>query len=155
MEAPKPKSGRSSLVANREIKLTEDDPLKRLKEFCNQGKYHYKINWDRFKNGYMCECTVYYNFKKKTTKVLKKEVFWVETNDLMQAKKTIAAIFLEGIGLGVQTEGEDLPELTEDDPSDADMIGEQLLKMGTQALSGLMAGMQEKSKSWAEMAEEN
>ena len=124
------KSYRSRLVEDRTINLIEIEPLLRLKELCNQGKYTYKINWDRFQNGFMCECILYYDMKKRT-KVLKKEVFWVETQDLRIAKQTIAAIMLERIGLGVE------------EPSQSNFE-----EVGTETLSGI-----NEKKSWADMVE--
>jgi len=135
MEDTKPRNGRSSLVASREICLSKSDPLERLQEFCNQGKYKYKISWDKFKNGFMCQCRIHYRLKKNT-QILKKEAFWVQTEDLNVAKKTIAAIILDGLGLGV-------PEPETEDLTD------QILKAGVKTLSGLVG------KSWAEMVDEN
>ncbi len=137
MDEVKQKSERSSITSSRKIELTENDPLKRLKEFCSQGKYHFKINWDRFNNGFVCECTVYYNLKRKSVRPLKKEVYWVETNDLQEAKKTIAAIFLDGIGLGVP-----------DPKGDT----EELIRMGTEALTGIVSSLG--SRSWSDMVDE-
>ena len=141
MDSQKPKSARSALVSHRQIVLTKNDPLERLKEFCNQGKYHYKINWDKFSNGFMCECTVYYYLKKKSTRILKREAYWVETGDLKEAKETISAIFLESIGLGVPAEN-----------NDVDGMSEELLRVGTKAITGLMSHMQE--QSWGDMADD-
>lgn len=139
-----PPNSRSSLISGRSINLQENDPLDRLKELCKQGKYNYKINWDRFQNGFMCECVIYYSLRRKTTKVLKKEVYWVETDDLLKAQKTVVAILLENLGLGVsEPEQED----------EAKLIGQELLRVGAKTLSGLMSGMEK--KSWAEIAEED
>ncbi len=146
MESPKPKSGRSALVSHRQIVLTKNDPLERLKEFCNQGKYRYKINWDKFSNGFMCECTVYYNLKKKITRVLKREAYWVETGDLKEAKETISAIFLDGIGLGV-------PDSAGDVEDSMDEMSEEILRVGAKALTGLVAHIHE--QSWGDMAEDD
>lgn len=130
------RKGRSSLISNCKIELTETDPLERLKEFCKQGKYHYQINWDHFVNGFMCECIVYYQMKRKSHKMLKKEVFWIETRDLMKAKKTIAAIMLESLGLGLEN--------SED-------FGKELIKIGTKTLTELVSEVE--STSWADIAE--
>ncbi len=81
------------------INLTEIDPLKRLQQFCTQGNYTFKINWNKFDNGFICECTVYYNLKRRSSRLLKKEVKWVETYSVNEAKRTIASIFLDNIGL--------------------------------------------------------
>ena len=91
-------------ISSHTIKLTHTDPIKRLKEFCKQGKYFHQINWDRYANGFMFNCEITYNFGRhgySKRRVLAREARWVETDDLMEGKRVIAAILLDNIGLGV------------------------------------------------------
>lgn len=131
------RKGRSKVLSKCQISLSENDPLERLKEFCNQGKYQYRINWDQFQNGYMCECSIYYNLGKVRT--LTKEVQWVPTMDLIEAKRTVAAVCLDNMGLGV-------PE----SPPQEKQPSEVLMEMGLQAVNNLIG----ESQSWADIAEE-
>lgn len=129
------RKGRSRTISKCTISLSETDPLARLEEFCNQAKYQFKINWDRYKNGFMCECLIYYRLGKNNRN-LKKEVQWIQTDSIQDAKKTIAAICLDSLGLGV-------PEENSDEASDPSRI---LMEMGLKAVNGL--------KSWADIVEE-
>ena len=142
---PTKKRMRSNLVSDSTISLTKSDPLERLKELCEQGHYEYKINWDHFKNGYMCECSIYYFTGKKASRILKKESYWIQTDELLKAKRTIAAILLNSIGLGV----------IEDEYEES--IEDELLRVGTKALSGIVSRFStedSEEKSWADIVEE-
>lgn len=96
-------------ISSRSIKLTHTDPIKRLKEFCKAGKYYHHIKWDKFANGFMFECEVVYNLGRyghNRRRVLVKEVRWVETDNLIEGQRVIAAILLDNLGLGVPDDGE-------------------------------------------------
>jgi hypothetical protein len=133
---------RSNLVSNCNISLTKTDPLERLKELCEQGHYEHKLNWDKFKNGFMCECSIYYYTSKRSSRILAKESYWVQTDDLTKAQKTISAILLQSIGLGVPEE--EVEESVED----------ELLRVGTRALNGFVSQFTESSKTWADIVDE-
>ena len=45
------KNKRNSMSGTRMIELTKTNPLERLKELCNQGRYLDYMVWDKFKNG--------------------------------------------------------------------------------------------------------
>jgi len=104
-------------ISSRTIKLTHSDPIKRLKEFCKQGKYYHQIKWDKFANGFMIECEVFYNlgsYGHNKRRVLTKEVRWVEKDDLLESKRVIAAILLDNLGVGVSDDSENNEEIEED-----------------------------------------
>ena len=101
-------------ISSRSIKLTHSDPVKRLKEFCKKGKYYHQIKWDKYANGFMLECEVSYNLGRHGHKrrVLAKEARWVETDNLIEGQRVIAAILLDNLGLGILDdceENEDVP----------------------------------------------
>lgn len=105
---------RSKNIAGMTINLTEEDPLDRLEELAKQGDYTYHFSWDNFKNGFMCELELsyYLDLRKKTSKkLLCKEARFVEGSDLYHAKKVVAAILVDRLGLGVPETEE--PEMTE------------------------------------------
>ena len=104
---PHPKSQTRTNISHRTIKLTHTDPVKRLKEFCKQGKYYHQIKWDKYANGFMFECEVTYNLGRNKRKVLAKEVRWIETDNLTEGQRVIAAILLDRLGLGVAEEEEE------------------------------------------------
>ncbi len=99
------------------IKLTKMDPVERLKELCKQGKYRYNITWDKYENGFMCECEIHYFLSRKRSKTLKKEVCWVETRDLRIAQRTVVATLLDNIGLGVEKIGLGVEKIEEEPQS--------------------------------------
>lgn len=91
---------REEKLSNRVIILTQQDPIKRLKELCKKGLYKYRFTWDIFANGIMCECLLYISkYGSKKIEVSKSARF-VLTSDLEHAKKVAAAILLESLGLG-------------------------------------------------------
>ena len=112
----RPKTQPRTNISHRIIKLTHTDPVKRLKEFCKQGKYYHQIKWDKYANGFMFECDVTYNLGRNKRRVLVKEVRWVETDNLTEGQRVIAAILLDRLGLGVTDEEEN--ENLENDNSD-------------------------------------
>lgn len=89
-------------LVNTSIKLTEVTPLNRLKEFCKLGKYRYHIFWDKFSNGVLITCEVFYFFKNKR-KIIHRETQFVIC-DLSESidypKNIICESFLHNIGLG-------------------------------------------------------
>lgn len=136
---------RAHIIATRTINLTETDPVQRLRELCRQGKYRYRMGWDRFQNGIMIDCEFWYFFGRKRRQVLAREVQFVSTTDVSEAQRIIAAIFLQNIGLGVETED---VECSESDPEfegsecsepQATPLAEDLVKLGMRAVNDLIA----------------
>ena len=104
---------RTKKTKERPIVLTSTDPLRRLDEFCHQGTYIKEFTWDEFKNGFLCSCSIFY-YIGNNKKHLIKETRWVETKNLLEAKRTLAANILENLGLGVpETEEEQLEDSVE------------------------------------------
>jgi len=93
---------RSAKISNVSIELTEEDPLERLKQFCAQGSYRYNYVWDAYQNGIMCELDITYflNPAPNSKRTLVKEVRFVSGTDVQYAKKVLAAVLLERLGLG-------------------------------------------------------
>jgi hypothetical protein len=104
-------STRQSQICDKNIILTKEDPIERLKEFCQQGIYTYRFVYDKFLNGIMTEMEICYRFGTKKgvqKKTLIKEARFVQTKDVTYAQKVISAIILDKLGLGVEVEdGED------------------------------------------------
>lgn len=96
-------SKRYATLASVSIDLRSSDPFARLKELCSQGRYRYSFTWDRFLNGVMIQCEVYY-FAQRQRFLLTREARFVPTTDISQAKKVISAILLENLGLGMSEE---------------------------------------------------
>ena len=113
----------------RTINLTQTQPLLRLKELCNQGKYKFDFKWDKFANGYMITCELYFIQILNSRYILKKEVQWVETKDLDKAKNIICAILLEGLGMGVEDE---------ESESEEGEMSEKIVDLGMKAMSGIL-----------------
>jgi hypothetical protein len=105
---------RSSRISNRDIALTEEEPLERLKQLCNQGYYKYHYTWDTFQNGIMCELELTYTLSPQSSRrSLIKETRFVEGNDLGYAKKVLAAVLIERLGLGVVEQESPITEAEE------------------------------------------
>lgn len=101
---------KASRAGDLEINLTASDPLDRLKEFCDQGNYVSRFNWDKFKNGVMCELEVSYTIETmrgEMKKFLPKEVRFVFSEDVNYSKRVVAAIFLDRLGLGEEPQPEE------------------------------------------------
>ncbi len=132
---PEKKFQSRSNISSRSIKLTHSDPIKRLKEFCRAGKYYHQIKWDKYANGFMFECEVTYNLGRhghNRRRVLIKEVRWVETDNLIEGQRVIAAILLDNIGLGVPGGFSDEEESDEEFPS------EDFAKASMKAVTGVL-----------------
>ena len=113
------------------IKLTHDDPIERLFQFCQQGGYNPRFTFESFQNGVMCELEV----SKGGENILAKEVRFVQDKDVSYAQKVVAAILLEKIGLGV----------IEEEPSAGDRIqemAEKSMDFAMTALTKLLSGDQ-------------
>ncbi len=120
-------------ISSRSIKLTHTDPIKRLKEFCRAGKYYHQIKWDKYANGFMFECEVSYNLGRyghNRRRVLVKEVRWVETDNLIEGQRVIAAILLDNLGLGVPDDSEEIDEIVD--------ISQDFTKASMKAVTGVL-----------------
>lgn len=92
-------------ILDRSIILTREDPLERLEQFCEQGLYSYEFHHDEFQNGVMCSLKL-----KKGGQTIAKEARFVKTfavvgdegeSLLTRAEKTVAAVLLDNLDLGV------------------------------------------------------
>ena len=122
-------------ISSRSIKLTHTDPIKRLKKFCKAGKYYHQIKWDKYANGFMFECEVAYNLGRhghNRRRVLIKEVRWVETDNLIEGQRVIAAILLDNIGLGVPN------GFSDEEESDEELPSEDFAKASMKAVTGVL-----------------
>ena len=91
--------------------LVQDDPLKRLGEFCKKGGYYYNMRWDNFSNGVMMVCQVFHIRRRD---MLCREVRFIENpKSITEAKKVISAVLLQNIGLGVSEDSEEQPDSPE------------------------------------------
>ena len=136
---------RSVLIANCKIDLTETDPLKRLKEFCRQGRYIHKMTWDKFSNGFMIECEIMYNIKNNRRRTLIKEVRYITTDDLQYAKKVISAITIERLGLSPLDMEEDNEENNVDEKTEDSL--ENLKNTSIKMASSLFGSLSNKDSS--------
>jgi len=130
---------RAETIENISISLSSTNPFERLKEFTAQGKYRYSFHWDKFANGVMIECKIYY-FLKRKMRTLVKETAWVNTSDLGEAKMVISAILLQNLGLGFEEPPEEL-------------TGEKIAEFGMKAVSGLLSHVTE--GSWADQVDDD
>lgn len=124
-------------ISSRTIKLTHSDPVKRLKEFCKQGKYYHHMKWDKFANGYMVECEVAYNLGRYghiRRRILTKEARWVETGDLLEAQRVVAAVLLDNLGVGISEDGEE-NEIQEEIEED---VSQNFAKASMKAVTGVL-----------------
>ena len=94
---------RSTIICDNIINLTQTDPLDRLQELCKQGNYRYKFNWDKFQNGIMIECELFY-FLNRSRRILHQEAKFIKSKDLSHVKRVIATSILQNIGLGINDE---------------------------------------------------
>ena len=126
---------RVQLLKKTELVLENEDPLKRLGELAQKGKYFSNINWDIYANGIMimCELSFSVNGKKK---ILSQEATFVETQDIQHAKRCIAALVLENLNLGVEREIGETPE--EDEEEIMEEVDERMEDMGTKVVKGLL-----------------
>lgn len=105
-------SGRyGGVYSNITINLSENDPIKRLDEFCKQASFTYQMIWNKFKNGILISCAIYRDRDmRKDLKKNKKEIFnknkkifdvchFADTRKIHHAKRTIAAKLIYSIGL--------------------------------------------------------
>lgn len=108
-------------ISDRSVILTHEDPLERLEQLCEQGIYSYGFHHDEFRNGVMCSLKL--KIGKGGQTIIKEARFikMLSTDDsegetlLVRAKKTVAAILLDKLDLGVvesdkQSEEETLAE---------------------------------------------
>jgi len=132
---------RSDVVRDRTIDLTQTDPLLRLRQFCKQGKYKYKIIWDRFQNGMMMECEVWYFLGKKKRHTLTREVQFVYTTDVKEGQRIISAILLQNIGLGFDEDEVCYSSEEEEGGVCEDPLvgGEKIAKLGIATMNSLLA----------------
>lgn len=163
-------NSRSSQIQNCSIVLTEKEPLARLKQLCRQGKYRFQFSWDRFQNGHMCECQIYYSTSKRGRREqLIKVAQFVETDSHVEAQRVVAEIILSDLGL------------FSEDSNDTRNIGNELITSGLKAVTNLItqatrtssvseedseesegeerappkkAASRQSKKSWADMSEE-
>ena len=103
------KGDRMSVISARTINLVQTNPLKRLRELCKQGKYSYKFKWDKFNNGMMMKCELYYN-KKNRKYITCQETQFIFTTNVSEAQEIISAVLLHSIGLGVEEDASPAPE---------------------------------------------
>lgn len=89
------------------IFLNKTDPLERLKEFCEQGKYRYTFFTHKFANGYFMTCEI----SDRNDPIIS-ETCWIEDTDLRVCEKIISANLLVRIGLGCPETPEEAMEQT-------------------------------------------
>lgn len=134
---------RQHLTQNQTLNLKENVPLKRLGELARQGKYRYKFNYDKFENGFMCSCQLFY-FIRGRKRIIASETRWVETQNLLEAKQTVSALLLENIGLGVE------PTTEEELEDDIDMIREGVSGLASEGMRMLSSQLQQTLDSGGE-----
>jgi len=102
---------RAEKVGRVKINLTATEPFARLREFCHQCHYTYKFSWDKFQNGIMCACEVYY-YMNNTRHTLINKAHFLNGTDHQFAQAQLAAIVLDELGLGVEDETptDDVPQ---------------------------------------------
>ena len=122
-------TSRATIVKDISIVLTNEDPTERLKEFCEQGRYIFHWNWDKFATGVMCELEISYQLDAKSSKgdrrkILAKESRYIpfENGDLVYAQKVVAAILLDRLGLGVPAKVQEDETVSSESPSEDDGV---------------------------------
>ena len=90
---------RSDELKEINLVLEENDPLKRLSELCDKGKYKYRFTWDKFKNGIMCTCEIYY-FINKNKRIVISKSSWISTHRLNEAQSYTASVVLSALKFG-------------------------------------------------------
>ena len=103
-------SDRISTLAERQLTATGENPLTDLKEICKTGMYISRFNWDKFLNGIMLTCEVFYYLDNKKHSLIKKTKFFHETTDLKACKVELAGSILSEIGI-LKEESSDEEEL--------------------------------------------
>lgn len=86
-----------------ELILTAEDPILRLNQLCEQGNFRYEIFFTVFPNGKLISCAL---TDISSGKQITNEVQFVKTVNEEEANRTIAAILLQNIGLGDESEDE-------------------------------------------------
>jgi hypothetical protein len=104
-------SKNSRKFSNVSLRLKEEEPFPRLKEFCKIGNYRYSIYWDAFKNGRMMTCELFY-FVNGRKRIIHRETQFVEgIFDEKYFRNVISQSLLHNIGLSgiTHTEYDDTP----------------------------------------------
>lgn len=106
-----PKSSRK--YAHVTLRLKEEEPFPRLKEFCRLGNYRYTIYWDAFKNGRLITCEIFY-FINGHKRIIHRETQFIEgVFDEKYFRNVISESLLHNIGLGSRPQ----PEEYDDSPT--------------------------------------
>lgn len=90
--------------SNTPLILTKEEPYDRLREFCKLGNYRYNIFWDRYSNGVLITCEVFY-FLGRQKKTIHRESQFVlcDNKDVKYFKNIICESFLHNLGLVTET----------------------------------------------------
>lgn len=133
-------------LANRTLILKEKVPIQRLFELCRIGSYRYHFHWDRFSNGIMITCELFY-FLNRQKKFVHRETQFVESTDIHYAKNVICESLLHNIGLGFtlsESEDYNLSSETEEEEEcfstedEEDIIKEELQSGMTSTINKVM-----------------
>lgn len=128
---------RPSLVNGVTLELTKSDPLLRLNELCTQGKYRYKMSWDKFQNGIMITCKLFYLMNRNKYTVLRDALF-VRTDKVIEAKRTISAVVLDRLDLGEnEYTGDNESSESSQESSSSDITSEGL-NMASELMGSVM-----------------
>lgn len=102
-------------ITLRTMTLTSKDPCERVRQFCDSMPYSNPgYNTEMFQNGILCRLTIWRTYELgKSTEYLR-EVRFVEGNDREYAKKVVAAVLLERIGLGVKQDQDSLRDFIDE-----------------------------------------
>lgn len=103
-------------LINTELSLTKTEPYDRLKQFCKLGNYRYHIFWDKFSNGVLITCEVFY-FINRQKKIIHRETQFVlcDNKNINYPKNIICESFLHNLGLSQNTYNSSTPERESDE----------------------------------------
>jgi len=153
---------RNAKVADRSINLRSEDPVVRLEELCAQGLYKVRYSWDKFRNGVMYTCELYFTVQTQTGAIRNYSVIttsrFVDTRDIGFAQKQVAAIMLDELGLGVVEEQD--AEDTENQQRIRELMHKAVNVINTVINDGIAdspniddANKPQSSTSWADMVD--
>jgi len=138
---------RSNYTEDFEVRLTEVDPLKRIKELCNDNSpFSYTFSWWKFKNGHFMTCKLLL----AGTQVAEVSHFFQDV-DKQTALSQIVAKLLYGTGLSPLERIEDSDIAVEDNLQDID----DLLKGALDELAPDETFLQESVASLSSTIEES
>lgn len=102
--ARKESANRASQLARTRLEVEvydDEDSIKVLEKLCSLGRYGHKLHWDKFANGTMATCEIFYELNGRRRMIIQRARFY-RKGGVEEAKRKIARDVVQRLNIPIE-----------------------------------------------------